>query len=128
MKQFIIILAIAITVTGSDVFAAVYDYECYSYYWNGRNEKGTMSLRVSKTIASADIHQKSWDKDLGGKINKNYKSKGSIKFLKYGYNLILEEALVEGGKALKDGSLGGIARVEGEAEGGFFQYKFICKR
>jgi len=33
--------------------------------------------------------------------------------------LILEEALVSGGRKLRDEELGGIARVEAQAEGGF---------
>lgn len=62
-------------------------------------------------------------------LNIKYRSRGPIKYLKYGkYSnaVIVEESLVTGGRLLDDGRKGGFARIEGEAEGGFFQYKFIC--
>lgn len=124
-----ILLAVATLLLSTSAFAQRYEYKCFSYYWNGYDGlKGTMSLIVDGNTASADIDEEAWDQNLGGLLNPRYKSKGSIKFLKFGSQLILEEALVSGGKTLKDGKLGGIARVEGEAEGGFYQYKFICKR
>lgn len=126
MKNALIVFATLLI--GTSAFANTYEYKCYSFYWNGENQEGTMSLVVDGDTAKADIDEESWDKDLGGKLNPKYKSRGSLKFLKFGYELLLESALVKGGKTLRDGSLGGIARVEGEAEGGFFQYKFICKR
>lgn len=123
------LMAIVTLLIGTTTFANTYEYKCFSYYWNGyKGAKGTMSLTVGGDTASADIAEESWDKNLGGNFNPNYKSKGSIKFVKFGSELILEESLVNGGKTLRDGTLGGIARVEGQAEGGFFQYKFICKR
>lgn len=122
------LMVIATLLIGTTAFANTYEYKCYSFYWNGDNEKGTMSLIVDSDSAKADIDSESWDENLGGKLNPKYKSKGSLKFFKFGDNLLLEGALVNGGKTLRDGSLGGIARVEGEAEGGFYQYKFICKR
>lgn len=123
------ILVIAAVLMGTSAFAETYKYNCFSFYWNGhQNEKGTMSLVVNGDTAKASIPGEEWAKSLGGKININYRSKGEIKFLNYGYGLILEEPLVTGGKRLRDQTLGGIARVEGRAEGGFYQYKFICKR
>lgn len=127
MKSLFLILAAVIGPVS--VSAQDYDYKCFSYYWNGDNrEKGTMTLSLNSRTATADIIEESWDKNLGGTLNEKYKSKGKIKFIKYGTNLIVEEALVSGGRALRDGSLGGFGRVEGQAEGGFYQYKFICKR
>lgn len=125
-----IIITLAMTLAASTSLANTYSYNCFSYYWNGyEHQKGTMTLIVSDRAAAADIVEESWeDGDLGGATNPKYKSKGAIKFVKFGDNLILEEALVSGGKQLNDGSLGGIARAEGEAEGGFYQYKFVCKR
>ena len=123
MKKFIFLLALI----SFNVFA--HDYKCFSYYWNGyENEKGTMLLSVDQNFADADIVEESWDKKIGGALNPKYKSEGKIKFIKYGHDLILEDVLINGGKILNDGSLGGIARVEGQGEGGFYQYKFICKR
>lgn len=108
--------------------AANFNYNCFSYYWNGSdNDKGTMLLTLNSESATANILEESWD-DLGGLLNQKYKSRGAIKYVKFGNELIVEEALLSGGKVLRDGSLGGFVRVEGEAEGGFFQYKFICKR
>jgi hypothetical protein len=109
-------------------FAETFNYKCFSYYWNGRDdEKGTLLLKVNSKNAEADIVEESWDESIGGERNLNYKSRGAIRWAKFGYNLILEEVLLEGGKELKDGQWGGLARVEGQAEGGFYQYKFICK-
>ena len=123
------LMAIAALLIGTSAFANSYEYKCYSFYWNGYDhEKGTMSLTVDGNTATADINEEYWDENLGGKLNPKYKSKGPLKFLKFGSELLLEEALIDGGKTLRDGSLGGIARVEGQAEGGFFQYKLICKR
>lgn len=105
-----------------------YEYKCFSYYWNGDDhEKGTMLLEVTSKKATADILEVQWDENLGGDRDPDYNSRGAVKFVKFGYNLIVEKALLSGGKELRDGSLGGFARVEGEAEGGFYQYKFICK-
>jgi hypothetical protein len=107
---------------------AKYNYSCWSFYWNGDDQqRGTMTLTVSGNSAKADIIEENWD-NLGGNIDRKYRPRGKMKFLKFGHNLILEESLVSGGHKLRDGSLGGIARVEGEGEGGFYQYKFICKR
>ncbi len=86
-----------------------------------------MNLTISGTKASADILEESWD-HLDGPLNPKYKSKGSIPFIKFGDSLIVESTLANGGRELRDGQFGGIARVEGQAEGGFYQYKFICKR
>ena len=111
------------------VFAKGYSYQCFSYYWNGyENIKGTMNVEINGKVAKADILEVSWDDNLGGTLNPTYISLGAIKFVKFGYGLLLEEVLISGGKQLYDGSIGGIARVEGQAEGGFYQYKFICKR
>jgi hypothetical protein len=108
--------------------AAGFNYKCYSYFMNGHDEKATMDLKVGKTVARAVIHENGMDEPVGGKIDPRYKSKGKVKYLRFGGGLIVQEALANGGERLKDGSLGGFVRFEGEAEGGFFQYKFVCKR
>jgi len=120
-----IIIAVLFT---TSVFASEYSYKCFSYYWNGENEKGTMILEVNEKNANAHIFAKDWDEKFSGNLDPKYNSQGAIKFAKFGYNVIVEQVLISGGKLLNDGSLGGLARVEGEAEGGFFQYKFICKK
>ena len=123
MKRFIVLAMLVST----SAFARSYEYDCYSYYWNGyEGEKGTMSLSVNARTAAADINEESWD-DLGGKIDSSYRSRGNVPYVKYGNELIVEKSLLTGGRRLRDGNWGGFARVEGEAEGGFFQYKFICK-
>lgn len=119
MKKSFLVAATLLFVTSA--MADLYEYKCYSF-------RGSMTLIVDGDQAFADINGETWDKDIGGKQNLKYKSKGIIKFLKFGTNLLLEESLVDGGLELRDGTLGGIARVEGEAEGGFYQYKYICKR
>lgn len=129
MKTALLFGTFFVLVASSSAEAASYNYKCFSYYWNGyEGEKGTMKLSLNSKSARADILEESWDDDLGGSIDTKYRSRGSVKYVKFGANLIVEEALLEGGKELRDGSLGGFARVEGQAEGGFFQYKFICKR
>lgn len=113
-----------------NIFAheTTYNYKCFSYYWNGDDQqKGTMNLSVSEQSASANIVEELWDENLGGALNPNYRSRGSIEYAKFGQELIVEKVLIKGGKKLRDGSMGGFARVEGVAEGGFYQYKFVCK-
>lgn len=120
------LLVLALLMSAS-AFGRAYDYDCYSFYWNGSDSgKGTMELSVNARKATADIHSESWD-NLGGLIDSSYRSRGERTFVKYGSELIVEKSLLTGGRRLRDGSWGGIARVEGEAEGGFFQYKFYCK-
>ena len=127
MKHLVMITC-ALLITTS-VFAREYSYQCFSYYWNGyENIKGTMNVEVNDKVAKADILEVTWDEKLGGILNPTYISLGAIKFVKFGHSLLLEEVLISGGKQLYDGSIGGIARVEGQAEGGLYQYKFICKR
>ncbi len=111
-----------------NTYAAGFSYKCYSYYWNGNNDKGTMSLVINGNLAKADILEVQWDNNLGGILNVNYKPQGSMQFIKYGTNLIVEKALVLGGRKLDNVNFGGIARIEGIAEGGFYQYKFLCRR
>lgn len=108
--------------------ARSYDYECFSFYWNGYDGmSGIMDLSVNAKKATADIREVSWDDgDLGGNLDPSYRSRGEIPYLRFG-GLILEKSLTTGGRRLRDGRWGGFARVEGEAEGGFYQYKFICK-
>ncbi len=126
MKCFLIALAASLI---SPTAFASYEYKCFGYYWNGdEHESGTMTLLVDEDHATGDVHAKNWNERFGGNRDENYKSRGSIKYLKFGHELILEEVLIGGGKILRDGTLGGFARAEGEAEGGFYQYKFICKR
>ena len=110
--------------------ARTWTYKCYSYYWNGYNEKGTLLLSVSHQSATAKIEQDKeiWHNGIGGLRNLNYRSRGSIEMYKYGNNLIVEKSLTVGGRQLNDGTMGGFVRWEGQAEGGFYQYKFICKK
>lgn len=122
MKRFIV-LALFISFGAQ---ARSFNYECKSFFWNGHNDSGTMELSVNARKASADIREESWDESLGGNINPNYRSRGETPYVKFGDSLIVEKALLTGGKRLRDGSWGGVARVEGQAEGGFYQYKFIC--
>lgn len=127
MKTMFFVLVLSFV--SAPAMAKTYKYRCYSYDWNGDStERGEMSLTVSKTKATADIKSVSWDQGLGGPLDRSYKSRGPVRYLKFGDELILEEVLVDGGKTLREGDLGGFARVEGEAEGGFYQYKFICRR
>lgn len=124
MKR-LIVLALLVS---SSAFARSYDYDCFSFYWNGyEGESGTMSLSVNARSATADIHEESWDENLGGKLDSSYRSRGDTPFVKFGGELIVEKSLLTGGRRLRDGNWGGIGRVEGQAEGGFYQYKFICK-
>lgn len=104
--------------------ASTYKYKCFSY---GDSEKVTMDLSIDSQTATADILEMLWDQDIGGPLDENYKPRGNVKYLRYGHSLIVAPELVTGGKELRDGDLGGFARVEGEAEGGYYQYKFICK-
>ena len=110
--------------------ATEFNYSCYCYHWNGYYyEKGTMDLTLNSNFAKANIIEVSWDDDsLGGSIDTKYRSRGSVKYVKFGKNLIVEESMLTGGKKLKDGNMGGFVRVEGRAEGGFYQYKFVCRR
>lgn len=105
-------------------------YQCTSTMINGqRNTTQTMFLSVSETAATADILNELWDNNLiGGERNTRYKPRSSARYIKFGRNLVVEESLAYGGRPLNDGSFGGWARVEGEFEGGFSQYKFICKK
>lgn len=123
-------LIIGLLAFGSmSAFAKTHTYKCYSYYWNGDEQShGTMTLEVNNKTAKADIAEESWDDNLGGNLNSTYRSRGAIKYVKFGSELIVQESLLTGGTKLDDQSYGGFARVEGEAEGGFYQYKFICKR
>lgn len=107
--------------------ASSFGYECQSFYWNGLEGSGTMDLAVNARRATADIREEMWDTNLGGKINANYRSRGKRPFVKYGNQLIVEKSLLTGGRRMRDGNWGGIARVEGQAEGGFYQYKFTCR-
>jgi len=84
-----------------------------------------MSLSVSPTKAKADIHEQSWE-DIDSPRDLDYRSRGQMAYARFG-ELIVEETMLTGGKVMRDGGMGGFARVEGEAEGGFFQYKFVCK-
>lgn len=123
MKRFIV-LALLVSF-GAE--ARSFKYDCQSFYWNGyQGESGTMELAVNARKATADIREESWDENLGGNINLNYQSRGDKPFVKFGNNLIVEKSLLTGGRRMRDGNWGGIARVEGKAEGGFFQYKFNC--
>lgn len=127
MKKLIVISCLFFSTLAQ---AETYNYKCFSYYWNGdTHEKGTLDLTVNLKKANATLIGENGqiDDKAGGSRNIKYKSKGSIKYAKFGYSLIVEEALLTGGRILKDGSFGGFARFEGEAEGGFFQYKFVCK-
>jgi hypothetical protein len=121
MKRF---LVLALLSFGAE--ARSFNYECHSFYWNGYEDSGTMELSVNARKATADIREESWDENLGGKFNPNYRSRSERPYVKFGDDLIVEKSLLSGGRRLKDGNWGGIARVEGEAEGGFFQYKFLC--
>ncbi|MCM2323018.1 MAG: hypothetical protein NDJ90_07125 [Oligoflexia bacterium] len=129
MKKKLVVALLSLS-TASSAFAGGIDYRCFSYYWNGdRHEKGTMDLSVAADSATANIVEELWDDGtLGGKIDSSYRPRGSVKYVKFGSNLIVEAALLSGGKKLRDGSLGGFVRVEGQAEGGFYQYKFVCRR
>jgi hypothetical protein len=130
MKQGLVFTLVLFNLFKMTAFSDNFRYDCFSYYWNGYEGESSrkMSLTVTnKTQATADILEETWDKNLGGNLDVNYRSRGKIKYLKFGYELLLEDALLVGGKKLRDGTLGGFARVEGTAEGGFYQYKFICK-
>lgn len=124
MKSFIVLALLMSTAAQ----ASSYEYDCFSFYWNGsESEKGTMDLSVNARKASADIHYETWDNNLGGLLNQSYRSRSERTFVKFGNELIVEKSLLTGGRRLRDGNWGGIARLEGQAEGGFYQYKFICK-
>lgn len=114
----------------SSAFATNMDYRCFSYFWNGdEREKGTLELSIAQSSAQANIVEEMWDDGiLGGKIDQKYRSRGPVKYVRFGRYLIVEESMLTGGKRLRDGSMGGFVRVEGEAEGGFYQYKFVCRR
>jgi hypothetical protein len=123
MKRFLVLAALI----SFGAHARPYDYECFSFYWNGyEGEKGTMDLTVNARKATADIHEVTWDEDLGGNLDTSYQSRGDIPYVRFG-EIIAEKSLLTGGRRLRDGNWGGFARVEGQAEGGFYQYKFICK-
>lgn len=125
MKTFLMALLVATTSLPLTALAANFKYKCFSY----DGEKQIMVLALNAQKATADILGESWDEDnLGGRINPNYRPRGPASYVKYGYNLVVEKVLLTGGKQLRDGSIGGFARVEGEAEGGFYQYKFVCRR
>jgi hypothetical protein len=127
MKKFIFALVVTFNFPFF-VFAANYNYKCFSYFWNGyEHESGTMDLTVNTKSATANSPEGGWG-EMGGKRNTKYKPRGAVEYVKFGNSLIVEKVLLTGGKELKDGSMGGIARFEGQAEGGFYQYKFICKR
>ena len=128
MKNMMLILATILFSTFA--FARNYSYECTSYYWNGYeiDAPATMVLEVNGDRAFANIMDVSWDDNLGGKLDAQYISYGVIKLIKFGETLLVEGSLLSGGKKLKDGGLGGIARVEGLWNGHLYQYKFICKR
>jgi len=127
MKKTILTL-IAILFSAS-VFAKDYSYECSSYYWNGFDgENATMILKVSGDTAYANIMEVSWDDNLGGQLDAQYISYGVVKFVKFGADLYLDGSLLNGGRKLKDGSMGGIAKVEGLWKGHMYQYKFVCSR
>ena len=130
MNRTLLALALAFISLPTSAFAADFEYKCFSYYWNGKdNQKGTMDLVVGSNSAMANIVEESWDDDdIGGARDTKYKSRGRIEYVKFGSILIVEKVLLTGGKALDDGRLGGFVRVEGQAEGGFYQYKFVCKR
>ncbi len=121
----LIALLVLLAVCSTPAHAQTFKFKCFRL----GGERGLMNLVVNSRSAKADIVGESWDDGfLGGAINPNYRPRGSASYVKYGTNLILEKALVAGGVELRDGSIGGFARAEGEAEGGFFQYKYICKR
>lgn len=101
-------------------YARSYDYECQS------NNDQVMDLSVNPRKATADIREESWDRNLGGNINESYRPRGDRPYVKFGNELIVEKSLLTGGRRMRDGNWGGIARVEGQAEGGFFQFKFNC--
>ncbi len=122
MKRFLVLAALI----SFGAEARSYTYECKSIYWNGYNESGTMSLSVNARKATADIHEESWDEGLGGNLNPNYRSRSERPYVKFGGDLIVEKSLLTGGRRMRDGNWGGVARVEGQAEGGFYQYKFLC--
>jgi len=103
--------------------ARPYGYECYSYEGDTR----IMDLTVNPRKATAMIREDAWNITLGGNLVQNYRSRGDIPFVKYGKELIVEKSLLTGGRRLRDGNWGGLARVEGKDGGEFFQYKFICK-
>ncbi len=127
MKFSIILLT---TLASQLAFAnTVYKYDCISYLVNGsKNSTAKMILNVEQDYASADILNELWDNNfIGGQLNNSYRSKSKNMNLKYGRNLIIEDSLVSGGRQLENGDFGGFAKIEGEVEGGFFQYKFICK-
>lgn len=125
MKNLLMIATLTLASAGA--FAQTQSYTCYSYESNNGNEKFEMSLTIDGDQATADILGEMWD-SIGGARSPKYKSKSAIKFVKFGYDLVVEEALLSGGRELKDGSFGGFARTEGEVEGGFYQIKFICKK
>ncbi len=91
---FVVLMQLASTISAQ---AENYSYSCFSYYWNGHDgQRGTMQLSVNPESAQADILEESWDKGLGGMINANYRSRGPVKYVKFGSELILEEVLLIG--------------------------------
>ena len=109
------------------VQARSYHYECNSFFWNGEEGiEGVMDLSVNARKATANIREESWDRVLGGNIVENYRSRSERPFVKFGNELIIEKALLTGGRRMRDGHWGGIARVEGSENGSFYQFKFNC--
>lgn len=121
-----LILSIFALIVSSSAYAhfETFHYTCFSY---DNDESYVMTLAADLAEAKASIEGQQWAEDLGGVRDQNYRSRGSIPYAKFGRELILERVLLDGGKPLNDGQMGGFARVEGEAEGGFYQYKFVCK-
>lgn len=122
-----LLMIVMVTLVGVEASAQTQNYTCYSYESENNDQKYEMSLTIDGDQAKADIKGEMWD-DIGGTLSTKYKSKGAIKFVKFGYDLVVEEALLSGGRELNNGSLGGFARAEGEVEGGFYQIKFICTK
>ncbi len=108
--------------------ASSFKYDCFSYYWNDQeDESHKMELVVYKKSAKGTFHAQNLSLQVGGALNENYRSRGDITYVKYGTELVTEKSLMTGGRRLRDGNWGGFVRVEGRAEGEFYQYKFICK-
>ncbi|RYF40118.1 MAG: hypothetical protein EOO38_22345 [Cytophagaceae bacterium] len=80
MKYFLLLFPFFVAPLSA--IAQNHDYKCFSYSWNGgQNEKGTMLLSVNAESATADILEELWDTNLGGPINKTYKSRSKLKHM-----------------------------------------------
>lgn len=127
MKHQLVFLT-AITLMGMNCFAATdWKFECKGMSPNVRNEVLEIELRDDQVRLTNRQGM-----DLNGTQDKDYVPRSRRNFtrfeLKAGPNVLVEEAMLDGGYSLRDGGRGGYIQTETTQDKSYSTADYLCQQ